>query len=519
MSLMDISLCFAEIGALSARLKERGIVETKVGIEFEFSLPERPEDGSVKWEELRREILAELDGKLRLLPKAARAALAAKREEVAAFNAREILMYDLIERDARTKGILEPLFGRNENGRGYYDGENVLELKVKAAEAQEALANQEILLRALREKAAALGLPFKMEPFAHVNFSFWTAEGNVFEGGAQEKAVTEGLAKGFYECLPLIIDSKNVGAETGHTAFDLGFSRDSFLRRAGNRVEARVSSQPQDQDIPAIVAVGMASALYGLSRGDAAAAGMIRAQPEKNPSVHFDEDKYMVLSHLVSNSVVDGQGFLCVPQRYFERSAYDVAYALGLEKEPPQGIFQAFGGLPRFFEGMQDFFDRTRIEASGEGCRIVWPETEEGHFKISVPPVNMDKIPEELRQRLMNGEDPENMRREIGEHLPPGEFLPQPGHAFRIDLALLERNVQCKGVAERYTVSPGYDLDDRKGFDGMSLGDVRRARFRNSAVLGETTSPAFREELMRGLKGPQKTVVTSRRKNPRSPRV
>lgn len=168
-----------EVESLLARLKAQGVGQVRIGQELEFGLAEEPVDGFTHWQDVKASVIRQLQFEIAAANEENRGRLEAKLAEVTELNAREILMYDMIELDESTSGILEPLFGRTRDGDGYYDGQNCLELKINHCDASEYSQKQQIVLQTLIRKAKEYGLPLNSPPTSHLNFSFWDEQGNI----------------------------------------------------------------------------------------------------------------------------------------------------------------------------------------------------------------------------------------------------------------------------------------------------------------------------------------------------
>jgi hypothetical protein len=207
-----------EITALTAKLSKHGITQVRVGQELEFGLDGEAIDGFTHWQDVKSSIISGLEKEITKANGAEQDRLNAKLAEVKEFSAREVLMYDMIELDNRTKDLLEPLFGRTRDGDGYYDAKGCLELKLNHCPIEEYSNRHQTVLSVLIEKAKAYGLPLNSPPSSHLSFSFWDDQGNITHPSHADyttkgKVITEGITRGLYDALPMIMDPQSMGTE------------------------------------------------------------------------------------------------------------------------------------------------------------------------------------------------------------------------------------------------------------------------------------------------------------------
>jgi hypothetical protein len=128
---------------------------------------------------------------------------------------------------------------------------------------------------------------------------------------------------------------------------------------------------------------------------------------------------------------------------------------------------------PKYLEGLQEFLNGIKIETNGKNFKIIWPENDAGAGRFGI----------------YAGPDRGMMEFALGK---PVSSWP-PAYNLFIDTRLLEQNISCADITPRYVVPKGYDQDDMAGYKGLR--DARLGRMKNSAVLRETVSTAFREAL------------------------
>lgn len=445
-----------EISKQLESLRSLGVDEVKIGLEMEFSCNENPVDGFNYWEERKIEALRKLEGEKNK-------DIENKIESVKKFNAREMMMFDLIEMDENTRGVLEPLFGTTRDGNGYYDSVNVLELKTKPALLQEVLENRKIVLKTLYEKAIKYGLEIPDHPSCHINVSFWDGQGNILddkhpEFAEKSKLLTEGITKAFYDAIAILID-KNELSSNELIKLSLSVNRQNLLRYSTDRIEIRPSVEDFMQDVDLMVAVLLSGAIYGLSVSDDKE--MIKAERVECPVVHHAEDCFKVVSHAINNSTIREDGSVEVSEEYLREHSSTLEYELGLvSKEPGSDYASSF--LRMFFtsdylEMINYFFGKMKVINDENGKMVLkFPETSKGRFEYTIPDINMDKIPEEMQRRLRSGQ--EVNRGEYDEYLKPGERLPHPARVAVINVAELAEKISLKGCKSKFVVKD-YDLN------------------------------------------------------------
>ncbi|MDD3370797.1 MAG: hypothetical protein PHE27_03105 [Alphaproteobacteria bacterium] len=486
-----------EIEKLADRLSGLGIEQARVGLEFEFSLPETPPNESATWQKAKSRILSDLGAQIDKAPRDEKAALEAKRDAVAAFNAREILMYELLEDDARKNGYLEPLFGSGHDGNGYYDGENMLELKMAHCDVRAYLERKEKILRALSEKAESFGLPLSSRPNTHINLSFWKNGQNLFlpdhpEFSTTGKALVEGMTRALYDSVALMTNQN--GLDTPTDAFCYSPSRASAMRSAYGRYEILFGCVESKQRPDLITTLGLAGALYGLIETDRAE--IAEARVVKSPLIGRPKNKYKLLTHALNGARLNDDGTLTFSQDYLSNNAGHLAYELGLVQAPPSGyeqmlfIIKSLSSNYIFRLPIVNFMDCIQIDPAKN--RISWPTTEPNVFVSKTPEKNMHLLPEDMQERMRRGE--KLSTDEMDPYVAYGDTYPSAGRTVRIDVSLLKKEIRLRGVTEKLAVLPGYDMTRAERY--LSLGETRIKRLKTSKALHKTLSSALMNALL-----------------------
>jgi len=510
-----------EIDLQLDKLKKLGIKDVKVGLEMEFSCNEKAIPGFYHWRTVKKGILRDLRGQLLEIEKPEdKLAIESKIEEVRQFGAREILMYDFIELDPETKDFLEPLFGKTRDGNGYYDGQGVLELKFKPTDPNSSLNNRMIVLKKLFDKATRYGLEISHAPSFHINISLWDKNGNIFDNKnpsfkKKAKVVVEGVTRAFYDSIFTLID-KHYAQSDRLKSLALDVHRENLLRYSSDRIEIRPSVSEAAQDPSAMIAVFLSGAIYGLESKNPKE--KIHAIKVSSPLVHHTKDTSKVTSHVLNNSVIKKGGTLFVSKEYIKEHEETLEYELGLEDKPPMGSHPI---LKMFYtseneEHIQKFFALTKLIKSQDGeLSFKFPETEDGKYVFYLPPVNMDKIPKSLQDRVIKGE--KIAHEEWGEYLLPGERIPRPGKYMTIDVARLSRTVSVHGITSKFVVNK-YDINktwstnNPKNWSREGWARLRRLQY--SKPLAHGMEEEFKKEFKKIAK---KFAAPERYKTPKPP--
>ena len=443
-----------ELTAVEALLRDRGIERVLLGIEFETTTSEYPVNSSEKWKEVKASSIADLSTQIDESEGAVREALLQKRATLAGFNAREVLLYDLLERDERTSGMFEPIFGNHRGSGSYYDGRNVLELQSKPFEPHRAVKNQRLFYQVLIEKASDYGLVIE-PPRAQLNLSFWDQEGNIFDPNHsrfEERGVqiAAGMSKAIYENYPFFAHQYDIEEKALH-GIEVGIDRTAYLRYSSGKVEVRPSGGGEGQHFDAMLLVCLAGAAYSLDDTNLKSLPNIETV---EGGMFTATDNYKVISHLLSTSEITSTGDIVVPELYLRASIDEIADELGIiDDEYTKSlelhtIARITQGRPEFEDFVIDFFGRVHLSDEGN---IVWPR-------------DMDSIP--------------------------------PGASSSVDFQNLANEVHFEKRVKGLKSQESFDLDEVTVDGSRSV--IKRSRikrFLDGEVSSEILSRRFKSEL------------------------
>ncbi|MFZ4762064.1 MAG: hypothetical protein ACOYK8_04560 [Alphaproteobacteria bacterium] len=485
-----------EIIYQSNQLKNFHIDHALVALEMEFSILPEVISGFSLWEEKKEAFISALKEECKQAEPLEKTILESKIAALKSFNAREVLMYDLIDHDPRTAYLLQPLFGISGDGSGYYDNRGCLELKTVPTDPMQLLENQRIILSVLLEKAADYGLIFKSYPSYHINMSFWDEEGDVLATDHPSyqykgKKVIEGIASGVYDSYSILLTDYSINKKLAHDMLEFSVNREGFLRLSDGRFELRLAVDAVEQDVATFIPLLMGFAAFGLQQRPGE---LLQATPKKVPMINSFADEYTVLSHLIGNSTLREEGFLEMPLGYFKEKAADIGRELSIDHTIE------FGGVmfklsPRYEQQLLEFLQQIRIENQ----QIYFPKNDGGHsYLIHVPSVNMEKLPDHLKERINAGESGHNIS-ELRKYIGAGELIPQPAVTLVINVEDLEQKLTLQSLKQLYVVSPGYPVNN-VGFHSAAtkepLKHNRLARMEDSAAIKQMLSPEFCRGLM-----------------------
>lgn len=250
-----------EMDRLCSKLKSYSINDTRVGMEIEFAVV--PAGSLAAFEQKKAGFIADLEKQL----PGDDGTIAKKLKQLREFNPAELLMYELIEKNPRTKDMLEYSFGKGETGSGYYDSPGILELRLKHCAPSAVCRNRHIVLDEIEKIIDSYHLAVTMPPNYHINFSFWENGENTFDIKNASHTTTgaricEGINKAMFDGL---LFAENPQKRMLMKNIAISGQRISFLRQANGRLEVRllISDIPY-QHPESIVTTVLAGAAYGL---------------------------------------------------------------------------------------------------------------------------------------------------------------------------------------------------------------------------------------------------------------
>jgi hypothetical protein len=434
-------------------LRQQGIDDVQIGMEVEFSFPHEPKIGSGKEQllvggftkaaEIQAEAVKKLEQEFSEAGIEQQSIIRAKIDAIKTFTPREILMYDLIECDARTKHILEPLFGTGRDGDGYYDAVDGLELKLKPASPEKIIQNRKALIKVLMEKAGEYGLVFEENPMYHVSFSFWAKDKNILDSRNDQfdtyaPGIVKGVGKVISEAAPVAHSSEYVYYNP-ENPIAVTADRETLVRYASGRFEVRLSNQVPDTIIPII----LAGAASGLSKEKTDKFDMLPAKKARSPRVKHSPGAHKMIAHLLNGSTLTDEGMLIAPYRYLTGKVLKIMQDLGI---PPEGNYSELSGVDKgLMDGLIKFFSKVKVANHAGRYEIIWPTTAEGSYAITT----------------------------------------DTGSEVRIDVKNLRRNIHADGIAEKYITDGAYPLPTIRSGNYIPAQVMLRSPFLNDALSEE----------------------------------
>ncbi len=523
-----------ELDYLQEDLQELGIDNVKIGTEIEFISSASPIAGNTAWLEKKEQILEQLSQEIEKAAPEKRTLLEEKKYAISEFTAREIMMYDLVEQDKRTRNILEPIFGKNQDGTGYYDGDNVLELKLKPVSPKQQIKNRKTTLGALYEKTVKYGLILENNPSYHLSFSFWKDGKNVFDPQNPEfttrgKAIAEGMTSAAYDVIPTLISGENLNKSL-QTPVSLSINRTSFLRFANERIELRPRASRDVQDTEAYLVFMLAGAVHGLKNNP----DILPAKQITKAQIWHTPDHYQDVAQVIGNSVIGDDGYLVPPEKYVLFNAKKLALELGMidkhsarHTKPEPFIPESFAApteTQKYAPHILEFFKKTRIDS--KAGKIIFPTTDGNtkafasasgnpescakSFTISTPKDYGHLLPEKMISSVKKHADKKGLSPQdtvnafaykymIEQNLLAKSIGNDPSNidqTYTINVSALENSLQLADVKQALTITPGYDINDTSDFNChvAPLSSARLIRMMESKALKET-SPEFQTAL------------------------
>jgi len=377
---------------LRQKLAQLGITDVRLAAELEFT-SFADTQSTAHSESVKQSIIADLETQISHTSSTqARAKLESRKTAVATFSAREVMMFDILG-DQRIAEMLEPLFGTSRDGQGYYDGEGVLELKIKPCD--ESLFNDHLNLitSVLREKAEAYGFdPDKIEQAGiQLNYSLHDVEGNIFAAHTHAPDKLQRITTGVSYALRdahrhLDGDSKfSLFYSTG--GFYVSPGREDRIRIAPNRMELRLNRALGEIDADNFSMILMAGAAYGLSPHDDVFFKEHVAQTSivNVLKIKSNDLSKKILTHTLEGCIVGSDGYLIPPEQYiwqdFVAKDGQIGKELGYRSlgctdtncEPTAEVIENLKPIMHCDSAI-DIFRRTRlIKTTDGGYKLEWP--------------------------------------------------------------------------------------------------------------------------------------------------
>lgn len=369
---------------------------------------------SKRWEILKGKLLEEVKNDVALY------------NQVEAFGPREVLMYDILNWDERTKNIVEPL-----DPIHYFDGGDMLELQLKfnpahigsltanllnppSSAVQNFINDLNVLGLVIHEKCTQYGLLLaKKQPSTQLNYSFWDKDGNILDpdhpaykikGGA----IAEGMLKATYDAYPVYLDNLTLATTLPDTRCELRVDRQGNIRDACHRLEARPSRNNIPVDPFIWAARDLAGSLYGLLRRHPDIQQRLMDTEYTAPVKHVQKivspaeegRRYKVVRHVLNGAYIDN-GKIKLSTEYIEEKARVLAAELwGYVEDEDDRITDVtdliFGGEEPYTKQLIEFFEAATFTQTGDHeFSVKWPEQKgKGIYRFRSKTKNKDKAQE-----------------------------------------------------------------------------------------------------------------------------
>lgn len=289
------------------------------------------------------------------------------------FNARDFVMMHLLESDPLTSGVFEHSFGRRQGGAGYYDNENVFELRTEILSAETFFELYTAAQRRVLEAVYQYRFKISSNLSQQLNVSFWRDGKNILlcetpEDEALTRKIIRGMGWATEEGYSLYFPSE-ARYNRGSVPV-ISPSRFSTIRHAHGRLEIKgFHNESQHLIVPAVMAAGVVSAVL-----DPVMSAEIekKARPVSRiivPGLSFASSDAPWLRHVFTACVVDVKKRTLTPDKdYIKMSATKVLAQLNpddpaFKKEKPakkselpqspkhhQKIVSAIVSLARIFQ-------------------------------------------------------------------------------------------------------------------------------------------------------------------------
>ncbi len=373
-----------EIDRQAEKLRRHG-VSTLVGFELEFTFYDKPINGFTKWQEDKSHIIATLDQQILAADDAQKQFLILRRDAVKKFTAEQVLMFNLIERNPKTKDILHPLFGASRDGQGYYDSAGVLELKTIPSDPKTALQNREIIIKELHTMANDYGLILDQHDSQHINVSYWQGGKNLLDDKhpgfyTTGRKITAAVAQTMFDAMMTLNHPFNLDREL--IPLSLNPDRENILRFSGKRIEIRPGVGGHLLHTEILLPFVMAAATYALDGKKTKK--MHPVKPIRTLELSPSDEKFKIIRHVLEGSIVTNTGYLKPPETYIRENSNKIAHELNLTDQNdysggPANLLRPDHPLTKWFIR---FFLRVKItEIDGEQL-IIWPNSTYDRFSF-----------------------------------------------------------------------------------------------------------------------------------------
>ncbi len=368
---------------LHDRLVRVGLGDVRLATELEFDTYDWETSLGYRGREVRDENLAlAADKAVSARTDLQRSFWRQRHTALADFGPREWMMFDIL---AQRKDFLVPLFGKT-GPNGYYDGNQVLELKTKPIPL---LAFPEKLRSfgdGLKDVFTAYNVRAKEVDSAtlHLNYSFHDETGaNLFDPAVIHKKRTLSLLSGIAYTMRAALPTLDDGRASGMLILHPG--REGFMRLAPGRLELRFNRDFGPLFLEAVNMCVMAGALQGLAftlGGAQVQDHYEQAKPVWSPVVVSRSPSFKVLKHMLEGCIMADDGSLEAPQEYLHRADDRVLRKIAREL----GCYPYYDEIPfdapdtekeKFLPAkrMANILNKLSLspEKHGDGWSLAWP--------------------------------------------------------------------------------------------------------------------------------------------------
>lgn len=268
------------------------------------------------------------------------------------FDFRDVIafmMYDALE------DIVEPRFGREEHGIGYYDNPGIIEVRLKPALPEQFLINYHTAIAKLHDVGTRYDVCPKIER-NHINFSpNRMVDGmyqSLIESSSSDLRLYDQTTRIFAGILKTFVDAELLTCRrtSGKIVYqDLGTSRGHMFRIAKNRAEYRAGDGEADHMANYVLQI-MGGARYGLSLSLEQLAACDVKIPHRVKAGIFDDlsetaDKpfgdSFYTTRILEGSAIDDNGSPLLPERYIKINKGKIEKEF-FDREPDQGFLGFF---------------------------------------------------------------------------------------------------------------------------------------------------------------------------------
>lgn len=355
----------------------------KLGAELEFVLSVDPLPGFE--DPISRLAIELLDHEKDLAlkdPKQAEGTHAVRFRAMLQFGLRDFLMMHLLERDPVTQPVFAHSFGLEQGGNGYYDNENVFEIRTNIIDGRQFFDAYTAAQRHVLESVLQYRFKMASSVSQQLSLSLWQGDRNVLLcKKPEDEAITERMAHAlgymFEKGCKLTFPLKSSSSTTELPV--ISSSRLALVRHAYGRFEIKgFSYEAQHLVIGAIMGAGAACAAidpeaYGPWQDHAAQIKRVMV-----PGVSFPNNIFPWLRHAVTASHINSDGGLTPDASYIRMAATKILEQMDPTFKADKADIKEEKGLavcpPEHCETVSELISAARVVNDGGQLRLQWPE-------------------------------------------------------------------------------------------------------------------------------------------------